>query len=165
MKLKTVISYLLVVPAFMLVLQGCDKCEETGTITFGPANQNISITYLDSAGNNYLLTRYNLFNTNVQLSTDKGRNGTFQPYNEDFSDGVFGPFEFTATPTPAKLSVFYDYVYIIKKDTFGVDTLRVQFYPSVDECKEFWGQIEYSLNGDPLPQYSGQEIVNLEIIE
>lgn len=165
MKLKTLIAYFLALPAFLMLVQSCNKCTETGKITLGAANQYLKVTYVDTAGNNYINSIYNLPNVSVLFSDKGGKNGTFRPYSEDFSDGAFGPFEFTATPTPAKYTVFYDYWYVINKDTYGTDTFRVVFYPNVDECKEFWGEINYYKNGDLLPDFSGQEIVDLTITE
>lgn len=165
MKLKTVIAYVLALPAFLFLVQSCNKCDETGTITFGADKQYLKVTYVDTAGNNYINSIYNLPNVSVLFSDEKGRNGTFRPYAEDFSDGAFGPFEYTVTPTPAKLSVYYDYWYILNKDTYGTDTFRVVFYPNVDECKEFWGKIEYYKNGDLMADLSGNEIADVTIVE
>lgn len=114
---------------------------------------------------------YNINNITILLNTSGGK-GQYKSITnlEDFADGKFGPFAYSATkPFGSNESptygVPYDYVYVIQKDTFGVDTFQVKFLANVDECHEFWQQIEYYKNGDIIASMKGSEIANIEIVE
>ena len=165
MKLKSVIFFFLLAPAVLFLAQSCDKCDTSGTITLGEANQFLSVTYLvDSNGANYVdIWRPNNFS--VQISDDPVNVGHFVALQEDLSDGMVGPFTYTTQPATAKLGDYHHYMYIVRKDTFGVDTFEVKFYPNVDECHEYWGLIEYYRNGELIPQCTGLETCALEIRE
>lgn len=165
MKLKSVLLYLFVAPAFIFMAQSCDTCDESGTVTLSADAQSFSLVYLDTAGTNYVTSIYNPNNVNVLFNDNLNGVGQYKPYTEDLSDGKIGPFTYTATPSPAQKGVLKNQYYIIQKDTFGVDTLRIVFYPAVDECKEFWSVIEYYLNGELLSQYNGLEIAEHTITE
>lgn len=170
MKLRSAFFLLLFGLTFTL-FQGCDTCTNTGTITIDEVSQNFSITYKTANGVNYMDSLYNLNNITVLLNTTGGK-GQYKSLTnqEDFGDGKFGPFPFSQTkpfgsnefPT---YGVPYDYVYVIQKDTFGVDTFQIKFLAQVDECHEFWQQIEYYKNGDPLASIWGNEIADIEIVE
>lgn len=165
MKLKAVVSYLILVPAMLFLTQSCDTCDESGTVTFEAGTQFLEITYLvDSNGANYATQVWNPSNVSV-LVNENGGMGQYVPMSEDLSDGKIGPFTFTTTPFQAKKGIFHDYVYVVRKDTFGNDTFNIKFYPAVDECKEFWSVIEYYRNGDLQAAFTGSESASLEIRE
>jgi hypothetical protein len=164
MKLKSLFLFVLIAPALIFLSQGCDKCKESGTITIDAASQYFEATYLvDSNSANYnTVWRPNA--VGVLLSTN-GSAGPFAAISEDISDGKIGPFAYSASPRLAQIGKVYDYVYIVTKDTMGVDTFEVIFYPAVDECHEYWGKIEYYKDGQLLSTCSGQEKCSIEIRE
>ena len=166
MNLKLILTYVLLLPAFLFTLQSCNQCDVTGgTITFSPDEQFLQITYLvDSNSANYCQTVYNPNNVRVMFN-DNGGFGQFVPLQENLADGVIGPFNFTTQPTLAKKGVFNHYQYIITKDTFGIDTFDIKFYPAVDECQEFWSLIEFYMNGVLLPNDANLTICDLEVRE
>jgi hypothetical protein len=165
MKLKALFLFILVAPAVIFLSQGCDKCKESGTIEFDAAKQFFEVTYLvDSNGANYAQTVWNPLRVEVMFSRN-GRSGPFAPLSEDLSDGKLGPFPFTTSPYLAQKGGAYDYMYIVTKDTFGIDTFEVIFNPAVDECHEFWGEIQYYKDGQLLTTCDGKEICSLEVRE
>lgn len=166
MKLKMFFAYFLLVPAVLFLAQGCNTCDVAGgTLTFSPENQYFQITYLvDSNGANYCTDVYNPNNVQV-LFNDNGGFGQFIPISEDLSDGVIGPFNYTVEPNNVRKGEFNHYVYIIQKDTFGIDTVDIKFYPRVDECQEYWGLVEFFLNDVLLPPGPVLEICDLTVSE
>ncbi len=165
MKLKSLFLFALIAPAVIFFAQGCDRCKESGTITISETGQFFEATYLvDSNGANYAQTIWRPNAVSVVLSTN-GRIGPFAGLSEDLSDGKIGPFEFSTTPQLAQKGSSYQYVYIVTKDTFGVDTFEINFYPAVDECHEFWGTLEYWKNGELINTCTGKETCAIEIRE
>ena len=164
MKLKSLILFLLVAPAMIFLAQGCDKCKESGTLTLSETTQFFEATYLvDSNGMNYTnIWRPN--NVFVEVSTH-GRTGPFAALSENLSDGKIGPWAYTIRPQLAQKGVAYNYMYIVTKDTFGVDTFEIKFYPAVDECHEFWGTLEYWKNDEIIGTCDGKETCSIEIRE
>ncbi len=165
MKLKSLLLFMLIAPAVVFLSQGCDKCKESGTITISETGQSFSATYLvDSSGANYATSIWRQTYVSVLLSQN-GRTGPFAPITEDISDGKIGPFKFSTSPKLAQKGVTYDYMYIVTKDTFGVDTFEIKFYPAVDECHEFWGKLEYYKNRTLISTCDGKESCAIEIRE
>ena len=165
MKLKSLLLFLLVAPAVVFLSQGCDRCKESGTITIDETAQYFEATYLvDSNGANYAQTVWRPNAVSVRLSQN-GFVGPFAAISEDLSDGKIGPYKYTTSPSLAQKGKAYDYVYIITKDTFGVDTLQIKFFPAVDECHEFWGTIEYYKNGEVIATCDGKEACTIEVRE
>lgn len=155
-------------------LNSCNKCEETGEVTFGEDKQYFTITYLDTAGVNYVTSIFNLSNVSVLMGDLylHGYSYVPAPYIEDFSDGKIGPISYTSLAMKdgsveqggAKMGVPYSTSFLIKRDTYGWDTLQIDFVATADACKEYWGEISYYLNGDSLGTFQNEEIANLEII-
>jgi hypothetical protein len=165
MKLKSLLLFMLIAPAMVFLSQGCDKCTETGVITISETGQFFEATYLvDSNSANYATSVWRPNAVNVLLSTN-GKNGPFAPLSENLTDGKIGPFAYTATPKTAQKGATYDYMYIVTKDTFGVDTFQILFYPAVDECHEYWGKIEYYKDGQLISTCEGEETCSIEIRE
>jgi hypothetical protein len=165
MKLKAFVMMVTLLAGAAFVFQGCNKCDVTGTVDFDSATQNFSIRYLvDSSGANYN-TVWRQSQVGVVFD-DEGGKGQFTSISEDISDGLIGPFTYTVgNPDVAKKGIFHDYMYVVTKDSFGIDTFQIKFYPQVDECHEFWSVIEYYKNGVLLDQLTGQESAVLEIRE
>ena len=165
MKLKSLFLFMLLAPAVILFTQGCDRCKESGTITISETGQFFEATYLvDSNGANYAQTVWRPNAVSVMLSTN-GFQGPFAALSEDPSDGKIGPFKYSTSPKTIQKGLLYQYVYIVTKDTFGVDTFEVDFYPGVDECHEFWGKLEYFKNGELISTCTGKETCAIEIRE
>lgn len=164
MKFRKALLFLAVATATIVSLQSCNKCKESGTVTFDPTKQFLSVTYVDTAGRNYMDSIYNLFNVNVLINTNQGV-GAYQPFTEDFADHKFGPFTYTTQPSPAGLGVPYDYYFILDKDTFKTDTFRIQFLATADECHEYWAQIKYYKNGTLIAECDGKEDCQITITE
>lgn len=163
MNLKRAFFFLALLPLLTLTFQSCNTCSETGEIVFSSENQNFSVTYVanDSASTNLISSGMaNPNNVSVLLNVLGGR-GAYSPISEDLTDGVIGPFDYTRTPKVAQLGVLYDYVYIIQLDTFAVDTFRVFFVPTVDECREYWQGLEWYQNETLLDEFTNSEIVNI----
>lgn len=165
MKLKSLLLFLLIAPAVIFLSQGCDKCQESGTITISETGQFLEVTYLvDSNSANYATSVWRPNNVHIVMSTN-GSAGPFAPISDDLTDGKVGPFPFSMVPAVAQKGSSYDYMYIVTKDTFGIDTLRVVFYPAVDECHEYWGKLEYYLDGELISTCEGTETCSIEIRE
>jgi hypothetical protein len=147
-------------------VSGCNKCTDTSTVTIDAATQSFSITYLNDTGLNMINSVFNLGNVTVLYADRNINNPSYipLPYIEDFSDGKLGPIPYTTTPEQALMGVPYNSEFIIKRDTYGWDTLRIQFVAQTDECKEYWSEISYFLNGDSVGTFQDQEIANFEII-
>jgi hypothetical protein len=165
MKLKSLFLFLLIAPSLIFLSQGCDKCKESGTVTFDGATQYFQVTYLvDSNGVNYADSIWNPNRVHVLFSAN-GKTGPFGALSEDLTDGKIGPFPYTTGPVAAKKGIFHDYMYIVTKDTFGIDTFELKFYPAVDECHEYWGTLEYYRNGQMISTCTDLEACSLEIRE
>jgi len=165
MKLKSLLLFMLIAPALIFLSQGCDKCKETGTITIAASGQYFAVTYLvDSNDANYAQTVWRPNNVNVLLSTN-GAAGPFAPISESLGDGKIGPIPYSTSPKTAQKGKSYDYMYIVNKDTFGVDTFQVLFYPAIDECHEYWGKIEYYKDGQLISTCTGKEQCELIVRE
>lgn len=165
MKLKSLLLFLLIAPAVVFFTQGCDKCKESGTITISETGQFFEATYVvDSNGANYAQTIWRPNAVSVLLSTN-GKFGPFAPISESLADGKIGPHAYTMKPQQAQKGNYYDYMYIVTKDTFGVDTFEIKFYPAVDECHEYWGTIEYWMNGEMITTCDGKETCSIEVRE
>ncbi len=156
------------------LMQGCaDSCDNVQDDPVG--GEYFTVEYLTPTGDNYLQTKYNAANVVVYLDSTGGNNASnLKLIFPGYADGKFGPFAYTekyingATGQVNSLRLVgkpYSYKYYIKKDTFGQDTLSVDFLLSVDECHEYWAYIRYSLNGSPLPQYDGQRQANIVVVE
>ncbi|MEM0997704.1 MAG: hypothetical protein AAGN35_11510 [Bacteroidota bacterium] len=164
MKLKSIVMLALLMPAVLFLTQGCNTCDQTGTIEFSATQQFLALNYIqDSTGTNF---------TDIWRPTQvtvlwngEGGEGQFTPISEDITDGLIGPFPYTVEPQEAQLGLLYEYQYIIRKDTFGTDTVDIRFYPAVDECREFFSLIEYSINGEPQPGFEGSQTATIEIRE
>ncbi len=135
-----------------------------------------TVTYLDSAGTNYLTSIYDKNGIVVYLDTTGGEDPTpdYELINPGYSGEKFGPFEFTDRYISATNEVFndillfgrqYNFDYYIRKDTYGVDTFRVSFLLDVDECSSFWKSIRYFRNGEPLLAYDDQRNADIVITE
>lgn len=156
-------------------MQGCvEACDPSLNDTVG--DQFFSVEYKNAAGDNYLQSIYNLSNVVVFLDTTGGDDAVpeYELITPGFKDGRFGPFfytgryvvESTGQPNTVRLyGIPYKFDYYIKKDTYGQDTLSVEFVMEVDECNNFWKSIKYYHNGDLLPQFNDQEQAEIVIVE
>jgi hypothetical protein len=164
MKSKSLILFLFSACAVIFWAQGCDRCKEHGTLTLSETTQFFEATYLvDSNGANYT-SIWHPDSVTVQLSTN-GFEGSFDSISEDLSDGKIGPWAFTVTPHAAKMGSIYHYVYVVTKDRFGADTFEIKFYPSMDECHEYWGRLEYWKDGVLISTCDGKETCSIVIRE
>lgn len=157
-----------------MVLGSCVKpCDPSGNAIVG--EEFFTVQYQDPSGVNYL-DIYNPAGIVVFVDTAGGEspNPKFELISPGYEDGKFGPFHFTEkfidlASNDINLPLLFErplsFDYYIKKDTYGQDTLTVSFLLSVDECNYDWSYINYFLNGDPLPQYSGQAQANIVIVE
>jgi hypothetical protein len=165
MKVKSLFVFLLVATAVIFFAQGCDKCKESGTITISEDAQFFEVTYLvDSNSANYATDVWRPNAVSVVMSQN-GSLGPFAAVSENLSDGKIGPYAFTTSPKEAQKGNAYHYMYIVTKDTFGVDTLEAKFYPAVDECHEYWGTLEYYRNGELISTCEGKESCSIEVRE
>jgi hypothetical protein len=147
-------------------LNGCKKCTETGDVTIDATLQYFTITYTEPDGTNYVDSIFNNSNVSVLYADRYQNNPQYIPlnYTEDFSDGMIGPIPYTTVPDEALIGVPYNSEFIIKRDTYGWDTIRIEFVAQVDECKEFWAEISYYLNGDLVDAFQDEEIANFNIV-
>ncbi len=152
----------------------CDPCENEVSDPIG--GEFFTVEYRSPAGENYLITKYNPANVVVYLDSSGGNSPVpkLRLITPGFADGKFGPFTFTerfVNPGTGAINTVqlygkpYRYNYLIKKDTYGQDTLSVDFLVTLDECRAYWAYIRYSLNGDPLPAYDGQRQAAIVIQE
>ena len=160
--------------AVLFLATACTKpCDPANNAVVG--DEFFTVTYQDGAGTNYL-DIYNLDRVVVFLDTTGGSDATprFELINPGYEDGKFGPFSFTEKfsilqTNDINLPLLFDkpfkYDYYIKKDTYGQDTISVSFLLEVDECNYYWSYINYSRNGERLPQYDNQTQVNMVFTE
>lgn len=164
MKLKSFL-YVLLVPMVLLMAQGCDTCDVSGTIDLSAEKQYLKITYIqDSTGKNFASEIWRQTQVSV-LWNGNGGDGQFIPISEDISDGAIGPLTYTVAPEMATVGELAQYQYIVRKDTFGSDTIDIKFYPTVDECREYFSLIEYSINGVKQEGFTNAEVAEIEIRE
>lgn len=159
----------------LALLPSCaDTCPPVTTPEVG--GEFFTVTYEDAAGVNYLTNVYDQSKIVVYLDTSGGEDPRpdYELILPGFENGKFGPFTFTERyidPTnlsPTEEVLFgqpYAFDYYIRKDTFGVDTFRVDFLMDVDECGSFWRSIQYYRNGTLLPQYQNQRTAEIVIVE
>lgn len=165
MKLKSVVMFLLLAPAMIFLGQGCDKCTESGTIELSETAQVLSITYvLDSNGTNMLTNGvWNPNNVSLRVAPIAANQPQqARPIQDDLTDGTID-FRYTVDPELANKGSYYQYMLFVTKDTAGTDSFRVNFYPRVDECKEFWSVIEYFRNGQPIGECTDQELCGITV--
>lgn len=157
--------------AFML---SCTPpCDESLNPQLG--QEFFTVTYQDPAGTNYL-DIYNPAGIVVFLDSAGGANPNpqFERISPGYANGKFGPFTFTEKfwdaaqddiNLPLLLGRPFAYDYYIRKDSYGVDTFRVEFLLDANNCNNFWRSIRYYRNGDPLPQYNNQKQVDMVFVE
>ena len=159
----------------LMALPSCfDQCPAPTATDVG--GEFFTVTYLDTAGVNYLTSVYNPNGIVVYLDSTGGEDPSpeYERINPGYANGKFGPFEYTERYIDPRNQVYndvllygkeYSYDYYIRKDVFGVDTFRVSFLLKVDECSAFWGGIRYYRNGQLLNQYNDQRMADIVIIE
>jgi hypothetical protein len=159
----------------MLALPSCYfECDSQAQAPVG--GEFFTVTYLDATGGNYLTSVYQPSGIVVYLDTTGGEDPSpeYELINPGYADGKFGPFPFTERYIDPTNEVYndvllfgrqYNFDYYIRKDTYGVDTIRVSFLLDVDECGSFWRSIRYSRNGDPLPAYDNVRQADIIIVE
>lgn len=156
-------------------LSACvEECDPSLNDAVG--EQFFTVEYRNSNGDNYLQSIYNLSNVVVFLDTTGGKDPVpeYELISPGFKDGLFGPYFYTnryvvpetGLPNTVRLyGIPYRFDYYIKKDTYGQDTLSVEFLMEVDECNNFWKSIRYYRNGDLLPEFNDQEQVAIVVVE
>ena len=171
---QTKLLGLIVVAA--IAFQGCDNsCKNAESEEIG--GEFFTVEYRRTAdGKNYINEIYNQSGLIVFLDTTGGESPSpeYELITPGFEDGKFGPFFFTERYVDAAseqindillFNKSYAFDYYIKKDTYGQDTLRVEFLVGVNECSFEWSSIDYFLNGVPLPQYENQTSAEIIITE
>lgn len=165
---------ILMIVAIALLPSCVETCPQNEMAEVG--GEFFTVTYEDAAGVNYLTNVYDQDKIVVYLDTTGGESPRpdYELILPGFENGKFGPFTFTERfidPTnqaPNAEILFgqpYSFDYYIRKDTFGVDTFKVDFLLDVDECSSFWRSIRYYRNGEPLPQYDDQQLAEIVIVE
>ncbi|MEL6593874.1 MAG: hypothetical protein AAFP02_10060 [Bacteroidota bacterium] len=135
-----------------------------------------TVEYKNPAGDNYLTSIYNLDEVVVFLDTTGGTdpNPQYELIEPGYKDGKFGPFGFTEryinqARNDVNSALLYGepfrFDYYFKKDTYGVDTLTVEFTLGVSNCNTFWQTLNYYLNGELLPEYQNQQQAEIVITE
>lgn len=164
---------LLFVSTFTLI--SCNpECDPANNDPVG--GEFFTVTYETSDGTNYLRDIYRSDKVTVFVDKDGGSMPTpdFDLIFPGYKDGTFGPFNFTedwidpATNLPntdAVINQPFAFNYFIRKDTFGLDTFRVEFRLTADICNYKWDYIRYFLNGDPLDPGADNRFVNLTFTE
>mgnify|MGYP007106202662 CR=1 FL=1 len=159
----------------LALLQACvEECDVSLDDTVG--GQFFSVEYRTPAGANYLQSIYNLSNVIVFLDTTGGKDPVprYELISPGFKEGVFGPYFYTSryvvaeTGQPNTVRLYgipYRFDYYIKKDSYGQDTISVEFLMEVDKCNHFWKSIKYYRNGDLLPEFTDQEQAAIVIVE
>lgn len=169
--------YRLAVPFMLLLslsLHSCiNPCNPNNNADVG--DEFFTVTYQDGSGTNYL-DIYNPSGIVVFLDSTGGESSSpkFELITPGYADGKFGPFFFTEkfvdiASNEINLPLLFErplrFDYYIKKDTYGQDTISVEFLLEVDECNYNWAYINYFQNGNPLPLYDGQTGANIVIVE
>ncbi|MDX1906826.1 MAG: hypothetical protein SF053_07300 [Bacteroidia bacterium] len=172
---KNVGTGMLIAVCLVAAMTGCqDPCDPT--LNPGIGDEYFTVTYLSPAGTNYLTSTYNPAGIVVYLDSTGGADPTpdYKLIRPGYTGGAFGPFAYTGSfisaidnriNFPLLFQRNFAYDYYIKKDTYGVDTLRVEFLLGADECNYFWSYIRYYHNGDRLTQYDNQPKADIVITE
>ncbi|RMG27047.1 MAG: hypothetical protein D6730_07980 [Bacteroidetes bacterium] len=139
-------------------------------------DEYFTVEYRTPAGDNYLDKVYNPSNVVVYMDPSGGKDPVpnFVLVQPAFEEGKFGPFRFTADfidPATQQLNTIklygqaYKFDYYIKKDTYGTDTISVEFLMQVDECNNSWRYIRYAINGIPQPNLEMNQQAEIVIVE
>ena len=159
----------------LFLFNACEEgCETSSRELVG--DEFFTIEYKTSDGKNYLNEIYNLANVLVYLDTTGGMDPTpeFELIEPGYAGGKVGPFGFTERYiNQARNEVndvllygqAFNFDYMIRKDTYGQDTLTVRFQLGVDFCNTFWQEISYHLNGVELTDYRNQQNPEIVIVE
>jgi len=173
--MKNVFRWLTPLSIILFTLTACtDPCEGLENASVG--DEFFTITYQDANGGNYLENgTWRLPNVEVFIdSAGNADNPDFFRIRPGFEDGKFGPFPFTedkidpATRQPVLALIANQPVkldFYIKKDTFGIDTLSVNYLLAQDQCHYFWSEITYTLNGEVLTQFANSQQAEIVVVE
>lgn len=175
---KSFTPYLLFALTALLSLSACKKdlCEGKTDPRVGANYQYFTVEYNDLLGQNKLTngTFKNGIIAYWNINAIGQGNQVIKEILPAYTDGKFGPFAYTdmyvdpVTLKPNKevmLNRAISYEFFIRKDTFGIDTFRVTYTLSSDECVARWGNIQYSRNGKVLDAYTNQERAAIRIVE
>ncbi|MEL7342183.1 MAG: hypothetical protein AAGM67_16995, partial [Bacteroidota bacterium] len=149
--------------SFVLLTVACEpECDPSKDEFIG--DEFFTVEYVTPGGENYLNSIYNLDEVVVFLDTAGGvePNPQYELIEPGYRDGKFGPFRFTeryinqARNDVNSALLFgepFRFDYYFKKDTYGVDTLTIEFTLGVNSCNTSWQTLNYYLNGELLPEY------------
>lgn len=159
----------------LIVLNSCGPdCDPTKNGQVG--GEFFSVTYETPGGENYLNSIYRKDKITVYVDKSGGEDDIpdYELILPGYKDGTFGPFDFTSDwndPANGRLKVEeilqlpMAYDYYIRRDTFGVDTFRVEFRIGANTCNYFWDYIRYYRNGEELTNVSGNRFAELKYQE
>jgi|GEM_PF-3439581 len=167
--------YLTLIVIGCLFIESCTTpCDPSITVSRNLGTQFFTVEYRDSLGRNYLDSIYNRANVAAFVDTTGGENVSYRQIIPGYANGKFGPFYYTegfidpVTGDPnldVLLRNTFTYDYLLRKDSYGVDTLSVMFTLNVNECTVYWDQIDFFKNSEPLGSYSMQEAAEILIVE
>jgi hypothetical protein len=163
-----------VLVSFIFFTSCVDNCKNAQNGEVG--GEFFTVEYVNGDGVNYIEEIYNPSGIVVFLDTTGGedRIPDYELITPGFEDGKFGPFFFTERYTDAateqinNILLFnkrFKFDYYFKKDTYGQDTLSVEFLLGVDECGYEWSSINYFHNGVLLDDYINQRNAAIVIEE
>ncbi len=135
-----------------------------------------SVIYETPGGENYLDNIYRDDKITVFVDRSGGADEVpeFDLIFPGYENGKFGPFRFTEEwedPASGRVRVeeilqrAFAYDYYIRKDTFGVDTFRVEFRVGANECNYFWDYIRYYRNGEEIQNIPDDRRLELRYTE
>lgn len=153
MKKYSILAFAALLFVSFFMMNGCQKCDPSKDVKIG--EQSITIQYFDSSGVNLLdaaATNWNLNNVKITLDKSGGKGTDLVPLLPDLANQQFGPYYYTqefidpATQKPNLLDLVAKtrkYDYIIDKDIYGTDVVRLEFELSGDECNTYWKTIKF----------------------
>lgn len=160
--------------AAALLWTGCDECASVPDPMIG--TQRFTVEYVTPGGVNYLNDIYNKANIVVYVDSMGGTlpSPRYRLLQPGFADGKFGPFFYTKdfvnsgtqqVNTVRLYGNLQRYDYFIKRDTFGLDKITVEYLIGPDECPARWRSIRYLRNDVHLPEYDLQQDASIRIVE
>lgn len=149
-----------------LLYTGCNKCDNTENVKLDATKQYASIKFYNRLGESLIDSVWNLSNVNVSFY--KSYQDLVSPVgshliSEDLSDKTMGPFQYTTNPISPKTGVLYDLYYVMNLDTSGVDTFRVRYLYTTDECRTYFQEIKYYYNGTELTDQLNKEAAEVSV--
>lgn len=172
--MKTLFNLTVIAFALLLCFGCTEICDPALNDEVG--DEYFTVEYRTASGENYLESIYNKNNIVVYRDPTGGKSAApnLELIQPGYENGKFGPFRYTEdfiSPLNGEVNTIqlygepYKIDYFIKKDTYGQDTISLEFLMAVDECNHFWRYIRFAINGVPQTQFDLDQQAEIVITE